>query len=554
MEKSFKVIHSAETNTSILVNVPNRASVCITKHGIDSSGEIHSITSLDNSLLANKPTSYLKFAKDSLITQLPRDLFKKSNIKESCLPMLMKPEDIHPRLFQAISLDYITVEPESAYFERNEDGMMVSKETLFFCNRDASLVNISDGLSTIYASAFFNCDLINTISIPRSVTKIYPEAFRNCINLKIVSFESGSMMKKLNCDTFMECNNLKEIRWNEPSLLVEIKKGALRNLHSLECVMLPSSIEIISEEAFMKCRKLKNINFKDCIRLRTIQNNAFNQTGVESIQFSPSLQEIGSYSFFKCQNLYQIIFPPDSNLILIEIGAFVGCISMKNIDFPRSLMKIGDNAFAKLNIEGIAFPNDSQINTIGDNAFRYTKLKRIDFPESLEYIGHAAFMNCAQIIDISFPYRSNIRVFGSNSFLHTSIKTLRIPDSVVTIGKKAFQGNMMERVIIGNNSRLNEVGENAFYMNDIKEENIIAPMKILNTFKPKIVTNRQADDDIMFAELCKVSNNEVYSSKEEYAWYNQLFLKYNENANCSMHPSLFYETYRKAKEFMSKRP
>lgn len=101
----------------------------------------------------------------------------------------------------------------------------------------------------------------------------------------------------------------------------------------------------------------------------------------------------------------------------------------------------------------------------------------------------------------------------------------------------------MEHVITESNSPLKEVGENAFYMNDIKKENFIAPKEKYNTFKTKIFTNRQADDDVMFAEMLKISNDGLYPSKEEYAFYNQIFLKY-----------AFYESYRRVKEIMSRMP
>lgn len=507
MSKSFKISHSVGTGLNTLVSMPCKASICIPKCGFDSHDEKREINQLSNDLLANKPVRFLKFAKDSLVEVLSHDFLRNSSLCAICLPMLMKPDSIHPRLFQGNSLKYVTCEPESTFFATNEDGMLVGNSTIYFCNRDVSLLKIPDDMSTIFASAFFGCNYLNTISIPKSVAKIYPEAFRCCHYLETVSFASGSKMKKLNCDVFMCCHNLTKIQWDEPSSLKEIGKGALKGLHSLECVVLPSSLETISEEAFMNCTNLKQINLQDCKMLKEIKDSAFKETSVGSIKFSSSLEDIGPHAFSGCQNLYQIIFPEDSNLIFIQVFAFSGCISLKKISFSKSLRRIGERAFTNLNIEEIKFPKDSRLEIIDDNAFRFNKLKSVDFPESLIRIGSKSFMCCTGLTKITFPINSRLQVIGNLAFYNASIRDLYIPANVKAIGSMAFLGNYMKSITIENNSHLKEVEKDSFCMNEVKEDNFIAPKEVYNMFKQIFITNRSFDEAHFFDVIVKIRND-----------------------------------------------
>ena len=75
---------------------------------------------------------------------------------------------------------------------------------------------------------------IERIVIPKGVTKIEHSAFKNCENLKEVVFEEGSRLRTLGESAFWRCNSLAKIS-------------------------LPEGLKSVGDSVFQDCRSLKNI-------------------------------------------------------------------------------------------------------------------------------------------------------------------------------------------------------------------------------------------------------------------------------------------------------
>ncbi|MCM1142681.1 MAG: leucine-rich repeat domain-containing protein, partial [Muribaculum sp.] len=111
-------------------------------------------------------------------------------------------------------------------------------------------------------------------------------------------------------------------------------------------------------------------------------------------------------------------------------------------------------------IQEIEIPE--QTEEISDNLncqdFKRSQIKKINFPESLRRIGNYAFAYFGNLRTINLP--KNLQEIGDESFSGCALGSLSIPNSVKSIGTKAFSSNNMKKVKLGKG--LIHIGENAF--------------------------------------------------------------------------------------------
>jgi outer membrane protein OmpA-like peptidoglycan-associated protein len=200
--------------------------------------------------------------------------------------------------------------------------------------------------------------------------------------------------------------------------LVKYPSGRLDGDHGLA---IPEGVEVIGEFAF-KGAQLRWVTLPST--LKTIQQMAFYQQrsgfGLESISFPSSLRTIGTRAFELNDSLASITFEPNSELETVGINAFVGS-SSPNIQVPASVVTIFPGAF-------------SQMASLSNLRFENSTLR----PSQLTYIGHEAFSDDPALADVA------------------------LPDSVVSICDRAFVGDPLSALIFGPDSLLERIGIEAF--------------------------------------------------------------------------------------------
>ena len=110
---------------------------------------------------------------------------------------------------------------------------------------------------------------------------------------------------------------------------------------NIEEVIIPSTVEVIEESAFMECYFL------------------------ETVQIKGTVNKLSNSAFRECYSLKNINL--NEGLEIIDEYAFYGCINLVNVVLPESLKSIGSLAFALTYIETITFPKN--IESIGSYAF-----------------------------------------------------------------------------------------------------------------------------------------------------------------------------------------
>lgn len=404
------------------------------------------------------------------------------------------------------------------------------------CQKLAS-VTFEDGsvLTEIGDSAFATCLSLYEINVPDGTKKIGQEAFYGCTNLKVISLPDST--ESVARDAFKDANYLLNTdNWENGVLYIgnvlykadpeklpesyEIKEGtvciadmAFYDCRSLKSVVIPDTVKYIGNYAFCNCYNLASANIPTATV--SIGASAFDNCNLKSVTIPASVTAIGEGAFSNCNNLTEVIFEEGNQLEKVEAETFSWCSNLKSISLPSTVTEIGYEAFYYMNhyyswndngIVEFAFPESLKV--IGENAFYNAGIKNADIPEGTEEIGNYAFQNSA-VETVSIP--STVTKIGENSFYNcnylTSItvapenpvyssengvlfnkdKTVlfaypagleasyTVPASVERIENIAFYNAKITGISFADNSRLKEIGTNAFYNCDGLEGKLDLP-------------------------------------------------------------------------------
>ncbi len=167
----------------------------------------------------------------------------------------------------------------------------------------------------------------------------------------------------------------------------------------LTLVNIPDSIEYIGNEAFCEdSRKLIILNLPK--NLKKVGNGAFTH----------ALMRVDVFRFEEMKNLEEIGNRAFIDVSCSEFPDWKNGENYMEFIFPKSLKKIGDEAFAYTLFKKVTF-NDG-LEYIGNQAF-YSSWKKqdaeINFSKSVKYIGAGAFssyMGNVEKISVTFRYYS----------------------------------------------------------------------------------------------------------------------------------------------------
>ena len=231
---------------------------------------------------------------------------------------------------------------------------------------------------------------------------------------------------------------------------------------------------------FSGCSGLKTVNIGD--NVTTIPDEFFKGTALESFTIGSGITQIGSSAFENCTGLTSMTIP--DNVTIISPKAFAGCTGLTSFTYsgtpkvtdiytgtfqnctgltaftiPASVKQIWGSAFDGCT-SLTTVTNNATLTSIGDGAFRGTKITSLALAEGLTSIGNSTFANITTLTSLTIP--SSVETIGAYAFSKcTGIASLSIPQSVKTIGKGAFT-NCTGLTAITLPATLTSVGEEAF--------------------------------------------------------------------------------------------
>ena len=250
----------------------------------------------------------------------------------------------------------------------------------------------------------------NNTTIPATVTNIGYCAFMGCTGLNSIVIPSG--VKEISQRAFYACMGLKSI--TIPDSVVDIELEAFERTAWYND--LPDGVVYAGNVAYKyKGEMAAGTSIKLKEGTVSISGYAFNNcTGLKSIEIPSSVRKIGYGAFNGCTNLSSIKLP--SSLVQIHADIFNDTAWYKNqpnggVFINRILLKYKGEMpkCTVIKIKGTI--------SIARDAFNHCdSLKSIELPSSMEKIGDFAFYWCDNLKSIICKAK-NPPMFERNSFL-----------------------------------------------------------------------------------------------------------------------------------------
>lgn len=269
----------------------------------------------------------------------------------------------------------------------------------------------------------FSHSSVTTLVLPDSVTAIDKEAFRNCSALESVTFGAG--LNSIGVSAFEGCGKLTSAEL--PDSVTSIGGGAFKNCVSLESFTYPASLTNagsgISTGIFSGCSALVSVEIPEGITalpanlfrsaaalkyvtlpstLQKIGSQAFENSGILSIDLPDTVTIIDSYAFQNCIALGSVNF--GSGLTTIGTCAFDGCSALTSIILPNSVTSVGTGAFRDCAALETVILSDHITKLTTGTFSGCSALRSIHLPRSLQWIQRNVFKNCVDLTQLYIPF------------------------------------------------------------------------------------------------------------------------------------------------------
>lgn len=200
------------------------------------------------------------------------------------------------------SVEYSDGETQKKYAVKG-----IAASGFFGCTKLKDIV-LPKTLTNIGRAAFWNCKSLEEIDIPESVTAINPAVFTACRSIKRIS--AGKSLKYIEPGSFMQCTSLDNIEIPDENPYFKAEGGTvytkdgetlLAHAGSAESFAIPQGVKTIANSAFWYCENLKAVTLPTS--LTTIEQDAFNGSGLSTVSIPQSVETIGDMAFAYCKSL-----------------------------------------------------------------------------------------------------------------------------------------------------------------------------------------------------------------------------------------------------------
>ncbi len=305
-----------------------------------------------------------------------------------------------------------------------------------------STVNYEGETYTVTAiddCAFFECDgLTGTLVVPGSIIDINTTAFYACTGLNVVELQEG--VTTIWHNAFNSCNGITSI--NFPNTLATIFHNAFSSCSSLTSLHLPASVTTVYPSVFTNDSALESITVDESHPLFYSENNAIIKRddktlflGCKNTIIPDDIVAIGENAFNGCGDGGDLVIP--NSVRSIGDYAFQSCHFSGTLTLSDSLNTIGSFAFANSDFSGsLIIPNS--VTHVGTRAFEYCHnlTGELKISESLSTINHAVFSESAFTGTLVIP--NSVTSIHNMAFDHCLFSDLDMGNGVTHLYGAAF--------------------------------------------------------------------------------------------------------------------
>lgn len=189
------------------------------------------------------------------------------------------------------------------------------------------------------------------------------------------------------------------------------------------------------------------------------------------------VKEIARGAFTGKTNITSVTFAKDSNLTTIGEEAFTNCNGITALALPASLKTVGESAFYNCTkLVSVDFGEKEAVKTEpaeGEGEPEEGEVESEAVKSQLTAISKSMFESCTRLTSITIP--SNVKSIGENAFYQCSALTdVVVGDSVETLGQRAFSKctSLVTLDLTGATS-LTSIGNRAFEGNTALDKIVI---------------------------------------------------------------------------------
>lgn len=251
---------------------------------------------------------------------------------------------------------------------------------------------------------------------------------------EITSVSIPKTVKSIGTRAFADCNSLTTATFASNSSLTELGNEVFQGCDVLNNVTLPHSITKMGTAIFSSCVNLTNVQLPNGIT--HLPNNTFsNCQKLKSVTIPNNVTTLGDGVFINCTVLEQTGLR--EGITKIGTECYASCKALKTVTIPSTMKDISAQAFR--NCSGITSVNLGKVKVIAGQAFSYcTSLSSVTIPAETEAIMGYVFNECSGLKSITFATNSRLTQIGENAFYNTRITTFTGPKTLRTIGDRAF--------------------------------------------------------------------------------------------------------------------
>ena len=325
---------------------------------------------------------------------------------------------------------------ESNYWEGYEkpQGSMTLPSTVTYEGETYTVTSID-------ASAFYECEgLTGTLVVPGSITDINTYAFYACTGLNVVELQEG--VTTIWHNAFTSCSGITSISF--PNTLTSIFHNAFSSCSSLTSLHLPASVTTVYPSVFTNDSALESITVDESHPLFYSENNAIIKRddktlflGCKNTVIPDDIVAIGENAFNGAGNGGDLVIP--NSVRSIGDYAFQSCHFSGTITLSDSLSTIGIFAFANSEFSGsLIMPNT--VTSVGLRAFDHclNLTGELKLSESLTEIQHTTFYGSGFTGVLVIP--NSVTSLSNSAFYDCHFSDLVLSENLTFIGGAAFSG------------------------------------------------------------------------------------------------------------------
>jgi uncharacterized protein YjbI with pentapeptide repeats len=281
----------------------------------------------------------------------------------------------------------------------------IGSRTFYYCS-SLTEIELPEAITSIRGEAFEGCTSLKSINMPSSLTLIESEALKDC------GFEEITIPQQVTSLGYNVLGENKQLK--SLSLLAnitQIPSQFCEGCTALTQVILSSTIKSVARAAFNESGLT---DFTPFVNLDYSEGDTqFAYCNFESVDLS-HINEIRNSMFKGCAKLKEAKL--SDQLTKIDDSAFRET-ALESIEFPNTLKSIGYEAFYGTNLSEIVIPES--VTKIGGSAFERTLIATLTVPASVTDVTSSFVNYCPNLIGLFWKSPVEVKNMSQDAKNHT---------------------------------------------------------------------------------------------------------------------------------------